>query len=126
MLPLAGHKIARLAALLLYVLASTTLGFAHRFDRLATPSDLAQFALPDGTLPIICGKGRSSGHDESGGHASFCGACCLTSAPGLLFAPLAVFSAQATSEKFDWQPYRAAGQLPRFFATLGARGPPSA
>jgi hypothetical protein len=109
----------------LYVLASTTIGFAHRFEQLAVPADLAQFTLPDGTLPIICGQGRGGEHDKSG-HTPFCGACCLTSAPGLLLPPAVVFSMLVVSAKADWTSYWARAYFPRTVATLRARGPPLA
>jgi hypothetical protein len=71
----------------LYVLASATLGFSHRALPNAVAPELARFALPDGTLPVICGQNGAAEQDGSqkehgGAHANdigFCQACCLTS-----------------------------------------------
>jgi hypothetical protein len=72
---------ARKALLAFYVLAVVTLGFAHL--PLAIPqNDLAAYALPDGTLPIICGAGSGSAPGKQHAGAT-CDACLLTAAPGL-------------------------------------------
>lgn len=81
---IAGRKML----LALYVLAVATLGFAHKpisFFKGSDPAatDLAAFAMPDGSLPEICrtgGAGTLPGKPHAG---AACEACLLTSAPGL-------------------------------------------
>lgn len=70
--------------LALYVLAAATLGLGHRPLSAAGTAELAAYALPDGTLPLICRSG-GSGTLPIGKHAcAVCDACLLTAAPGLL------------------------------------------
>lgn len=80
------NMIARHFLLAFYVLAAVTVGFAHRPLALASGADLAAYALPDGTLPVICGTGSTEpGSLPAKRHAgAVCDACLLTSAPGLL------------------------------------------
>jgi hypothetical protein len=87
----AAYRVARFATLLLYVLATLTVGFAHRPVQSPSSLDLAQFALPSGALPIICGKTDTSEQTDRTVHVSVCEACCLTSAPGLQSPPAAEF-----------------------------------
>ena len=116
-------RAARLVALLLYALASATLGFAHR-PAAATPPDLAQFVLPNGELPIICGKGN--GGDRSGGasHLPICDACCLTAAPGLLLPTAVELTLSRLSTSIVWMRSQAVTQSFWTVVALGARGPP--
>ncbi len=68
----------------LYALAMFTAGFAHHTVTLAKPNiDLSAYALPDGTIPVLCetgGENGGSGHDAQ----QSCPACILRSAPGLV------------------------------------------
>lgn len=124
MAPLLRQRTARLIALLLYVLASATIGFAHHPVATPLPADLAQFALPDGTLPIICGQNRTGKHDKGGGHNPFCAACRLTSAPGLLAAPtIALVLRIATASILDPPSQELAHDI-HAPAEIRARGPP--
>ncbi len=71
----------------LYAVAALTLGLAHK--PLVASSDsrveLAAFALPDGSLPDICGSGQ--GNEPAHGHSSAtCDACLVSHAPGLVLA----------------------------------------
>jgi len=76
----------RRGLLALYVLAVATLGFAHRVP-VAPAVDLSAYALPDGTIPVICGTVGERGGTPGGHHArAACEACLLTAAPGLLVA----------------------------------------
>jgi hypothetical protein len=62
-----------LAALIL--LTAVTFGFAHRAI-VPTPPDLSAYALPDGSLPVLCQTdGQKSGQPAHGGD---CPACRLT------------------------------------------------
>jgi hypothetical protein len=66
----------------LYVLAAATFGFAHKPITPASNVDLAAYALPDGSLPFVCGGGKGV---PGGKHAcSACAACLLSAAPGLI------------------------------------------
>lgn len=69
------------AILALYALANASIGFAHRFH--LSPTDLAQFVLPDGTLPTICSGNNDDDSRGQSAHFKTCDACCLTHAPGL-------------------------------------------
>src|ERR1039458_10301819 len=119
------HRVARLAVLVLDVLASTTVGFAHRFGTIARSAELAQFALPDGTLPIICGQNSADDHGNSGEHAPCCDACCLTAAPGLLFLLTVGLPQRLATTRAIWAPSQELEQSFWTVAALGARGPPA-
>jgi hypothetical protein len=89
-----GHKMRRLRQnqwarkilLALYVLAAATLGVGHRPLAAAGAAELAAYALPDGTLSLIC-RSTGSGILPDAKHAcAVCDACLLTAAPGLLAA----------------------------------------
>jgi hypothetical protein len=79
----------------LYAVAMLTLGFAHSnagarsaaFE--ASSAQMMAAALPDGTLPSLCGKGPA-GPAHKGG--TICDACQLTSAPGAVAAPPAALN----------------------------------
>lgn len=75
------RRVACIVVLVLYALASASIGFAHRFN--LVPADLAQFVLPDGTLPTICGGDNDDDSRGQSAHSQTCDACCLTHAPGL-------------------------------------------
>ena len=70
----------------LYGLAMALLPFAHQPAISGTNSpgaaELAAYALPDGTLPLLC-KTDGTGPDSSVARAG-CPACTLLSSPGLL------------------------------------------
>lgn len=74
-------KIIRCSLLALYALASASIGFAHRQPQ-ASAVDVAKFAMPDGTLPLICST-NSGKPGQTGVHKNACKACRLISAPGL-------------------------------------------
>lgn len=112
--------------LALYALASFGMGFAHkRLEIPLTTPDLSAYALPDGTLPVLCltPKGGDPGA-PSHVHAP-CQACLLTSAPGLppvlrntVPAPLGCVGKKLL-------PVADSPRLPRLvIGSLGARGPP--
>lgn len=119
-------KVARWWTLALYALASLSVSFAHE----APPrysEGLAQFSMPDGTLPIICSTkgetGRTGAHKPGG-----CKACRLITAPGLppsrsegteLHIPQVLIGRAATRQITFIGPNPA-------LSPLGARGPPTA
>ena len=77
----------------LYAVAMLTLGFAHgQAGILAGPgletsaSPIIAFALPDGTLPSLCGESQKGAPGPHHG-LLLCDACQLTAAPGAIPAP---------------------------------------
>lgn len=79
------HSRANFWVVALYALAVATLGLAHKpvgFSKQAHAVDIAAYAAPDGTLPVICltDTGQQSPQAAGAGH---CDACALSSAPGL-------------------------------------------
>lgn len=114
-----GHAIV----LALYVLASVSVGFAHRVD--PVPADPAQYMLPDGTIPTICGGKQSKDNGGHAAHRQICDACCLTHAPGVPPSESAeVIRLQTAAD--DIIP--ASEPIRTFLALVGhrPRGPPSA
>lgn len=119
---LVRSRVMRSLALGLYVLASASVGFAHRPAALSV--DLAQYALPDGTIPIICG---GQGKDDKGGQRASrppCDACCLTYAPGL--PPPAASDAIVERRQIEAESLADHGLNPPsiIVAAHGPRGPP--
>lgn len=70
----------------LYGLAMLLLPLAHRPLAPAT-TDLSAYALPDGTLPVICWSGIGQSKLPKSAKR-ICDACLLTAAPGLFPAEL--------------------------------------
>jgi hypothetical protein len=70
---------------ILCALALVFVGFAHQpsvsnADEL-TPTELAQYQLPDGTLPVLCVTYKGAdGKEHSKAHAPECEACRISSA----------------------------------------------
>ena len=108
----------------LYALAMVLLGFAHRPIPLQTvePVSLAAYALPDGTLPTLCGHDDAQAPVKAApGH---CEACALASAPGLIPPDAASFVAPGVLRRVAWiDPH---GQfLPSAQRAPASRGPPA-
>ena len=121
------HSRANIWIVAFYALAMATLGLAHRPAGAAVTQpaiDLAAYAAPDGTLPVICltEHGQPGSSTSAAGH---CDACALSNAPGLAAAPQIgqpVVVAQRIARRID-----PAGQFspaPRRGPT--SRGPPLA
>jgi len=117
-------RVLRHALLVLYVLASASLPFAHRTPRSVVPAELASFVLPDGTLPVICGQSLPGEPGKRPSHAALCDACCLISAPGL--PPVADIGPAVPSVAIGVAPFPDVEvHSAVFVASLGARGPPA-
>jgi hypothetical protein len=86
---------ARLIIAGLYGLAMLLMPVAHRPARQATP-DLAAYALPDGTIPLLCSPQSGKPGAPSGRSVAVCDACLLTAAPGLIIAGLVLTPPAAT------------------------------
>ena len=81
---------SRILIVALYGLAALLMPLAHHPLDLGTKADLSVFALPDGTIPVLCSSvAGKSGQPGSVTHV-VCDACLLTSAPGLLAAPFVI------------------------------------
>jgi hypothetical protein len=89
------HKYAKLIIAGLYGLAMLLMPLAHRPVRQATP-DLAAYALPDGTIPLLCSPQPGKPGAPSGRSVAVCAACLLTAAPGLIIAGLVLAPPVAT------------------------------
>ena len=120
----------RLVVRMICALALLLVGFAHKppaLDYHSIPaSELAQYTLPDGTLPILClpsedGQAKHDGHDFGSG----CEACRLT-ASVVLPAPadMAGVAIVRVSERIS--PVRSEAFYRQLFPPNTApRGPPS-
>lgn len=72
---------AKIYLAVLYGLAMLLLPLAHR-PLAPAEADLSAYALPDGTLPIICWSGAGQSNQPTSAKR-ICDACLLTAAPGL-------------------------------------------
>lgn len=118
-------KPARCLVLVLYALASLSIGFSHRPAQ-PSAADLAEFAMPDGTLPVLClTKGDTSG--RSGASKSSCKACRLIAAPGLppSRSGYAWLSLRCVAVNRHFPRIASIGVNPAL-PVLGPRGPPRA
>jgi hypothetical protein len=113
----------------LYAVAMLTLGFAHHQTRIAanpavdaSATHLLAFALPDGTLPEICGNSKNGAPDSHHG-LLICDACQLTAAPGAIPAPPTLIEAPRLAMKLP--PVRAIVSIAAAPALEAqSRGPP--
>lgn len=118
-------RYVRLIVAALYALAMVGWGMSHasashQIERF----DAAAYALPDGSIPILCLS--SDDHDGTHGAGSrHCPACSLMAAPGLpaspnasVLSPLGVLSVAAFTE-------RRVARIPALPREVQQRGPPS-
>jgi hypothetical protein len=116
----------RAVTLALYALAMLLVGFAHTFSpsaRAAGP-DLSSYALPDGTVPLLC---QTTGDEElpaSHEHGGDCAACRLSTAPGLLPVPSFVALPPSSVSVVESKKNRALRPT-LMWAGHHARGPPT-
>lgn len=128
MQPRRNHTTFSTVTRLLCVIALLFVGFAHRVPAVPLQSDvdLSAYALPDGTLPVIChtpaGTGDGSGNTVFFGDCEFCrlaGAAVLPTLPDVPASPCTTADV----------PIRVAHDLTDFpihFAGTPTRGPPIA
>ena len=126
--PRRTHKTFNTVTRLLCVIALLFVGFAHRVPALSPQPDvdLSAYALPDGTLPVIChtpaGTGDGSGNAVFSGDCEFCrlaGAAVLPTPHKILLPPCSAMG----------KPVRVVHDLTDFpihFAGTPTRGPPLA
>lgn len=119
----------RLIFAALYAVALILVAYAHKPISLdlstgtVPQAELAAYALPDGSVPVICLNGSSSGDGPTVGGA-FCDACLITAAAGLLVSQVPALDVPALDRDppefpFTNQAYSSAP--PRAHAP---RGPP--
>lgn len=113
-------RLAR-AVLIVYVLAVGLAGFGHGpvWIDTATASARAQFTLPDGTVPVLCGDADGSGKSDR----PLCDACRLTAAPGLPPVAGIGFPPVCGANPCTW--LRDAASLPVRIVASRPRGPPT-
>lgn len=73
----------KVALAVLYTLAMALLPLAHTPPAFSANEELSAFALPDGTVPLICNSDSSKPDQEKLEHKPACAACQLMSCPGL-------------------------------------------
>jgi len=106
-------------------------GLAHQTPSFArgafVPSELAEYILPDGTLPVICIAGKADGmskHDTAQ-QAQGCEACRIA-ASVLLPVPDNYRDKRPRIVTAAMQPYHVDGSLRRIFPpNIGPRAPPA-
>ncbi len=107
-----------------YGLAMLLMPLAHRPVGAPNRPDLAAFALPDGTVPVLCTTlpGKA---DQPAGHSKVvCEACLLITAPGLIVAGLDIPPLPAAIPMRLGRAFDAARVEHKFTTTARARAPP--
>ena len=79
----------RLGVALLFAIAMSLVGFAHAWPALGK-ADLADYALPDGTLPTLCLAQADQAPAQPKASAALCDACLLKAGLKLPHAGTAV------------------------------------
>lgn len=115
-----ADRLARAGLVALLALALVLVGFGHRMA-LTGPVDLAAYAMPDGTLPVLCLEGGA----ETGktDRAPSCPACTLAAAI-LLPAAVVLPAVQLATSQADWPAPATAVAEAHQPRAPPARGPP--
>jgi hypothetical protein len=113
---------------LLCVIALLFVGFAHRIPA-ASPQpdvDLSAYALPDGTLPVICHTQAGTG--DGSDNAVFLGDCefCRLASAAILPTPHDVRVPPCTTADIQYRVAHDLTDFPIYFAGTPTRGPPLA
>jgi hypothetical protein len=114
----------RLAAALLLAVATASFGIAHAPRPQPATPDLLLLALPDGTVPELCGAAHGDPQDPTPDRHQACLAACLVA---LAAAPLPSAPAMSAPVATAWRHplLPGAGDGPRsFWAAAQARAPP--
>ena len=114
----------RLAAALLLAAATASFGPAHAPRPVGAPAELLLLALPDGSLPELCGASHGAPADPAQDRHEGCLAACLALAAAPL-PPPPVLSAQVATARRHPAPLAAGGGPRPVWAAAQARGPPS-
>ena len=115
----------RLVAALLLAVATASFGVAHAPRPQPATPDLLLLALPDGSIPELCGAGHGDPQDPAPDCHQACLAACLVA---LAAAPLPAAPALAAPVAVAWRhpplPSLDGGPRP-LWAAARARAPPS-
>ncbi len=128
MQPRRNRKTLNTVTRLLCVIALLFVGFAHRVPALSPQPDvdLSAYALPDGTLPVIChtptGTGDGSDNADVSGDCEFCrlAGAAVVPTPQEILVPLCAMVDKAVRVVHDL------ADFPIHFAGTPTRGPPLA
>ncbi|MEZ2220328.1 hypothetical protein [Rhizobium sp. RCC_161_2] len=127
-----GKKPSRTTQWLLRILCAFALlsvGFAHQpavasADEL-TPAALAQYRLPDGTLPVLCVTEKTAdGKEHSKAHVPSCEACRISSAALLPLPPMDICEHVAFTRQDIPAPKTEAFHRQLYPPNTGPRAPP--
>ena len=133
MLATLRRRYARIVIAAFYALAMVTLGVAHQpasqhaslADRHLSSAELAEYALPDGTLPILCSGGTSKTDDgRVVPKSTHCDACRLISSPGIIGEPPVVHPVRLAVLSGFYQANYAYQPVSRASDNFRSRAPP--
>lgn len=118
------NKRLRLATAIAFFLASVVNAFGHSLPvRAAVPVDYSAYALPDGTVPVICSVG---GEDDSATPSTKgCEACRLTVAPGLDNPPCGTLGTPVHYVSVTYQARETSFRTQALTTSSRQRAPPS-
>jgi hypothetical protein len=128
MRPRGNHNTFNTVTRLLCVIALLFVGFAHRTPA-ASPQpdvDLSAYALPDGTLPVICHS--PSGTDSGSGNPIFFSECefCRLASAAILPVPHDVWAPPCATAEVPLRAVHDLTVFPIHYAGTPTRGPPLA
>jgi len=122
------HKTMNTVTRLLCVIALLFVGFAHRVPAVSPQPDvdLSAYALPDGTLPVICHTPAGTG--DGSGNAVFSSDCefCRLASAALLPTSHDVSASPCTTADVQFRAVHDLTDFPTHFAGTPTRGPPLA
>jgi hypothetical protein len=128
MQPRSNHNTFNAVTRLLCVIALLFVGFAHKVPAVSPQPavDLSAYALPDGTLPVICHTPTGTGED--GGNAVFSGDCefCRLAGAAILPTPHKILAPPCAVADVPVRVIRDLTDFPIHFAGTPTRGPPLA
>lgn len=126
MQPRRNHNTFNSVTRLLCVIALLFVGFAHRIPAaLPQPDvDLTAYALPDGTLPVICHS--PAGTNDGSGNAIFFSDCefCRLASAAILPTPHDVRAPPCASPEIAPRAVHDLATFPIHYAGTPTRGPP--
>lgn len=113
---------------LLCVIALLFVGFGHRVPAVSPQPDvdLSAYALPDGTLPVICHTQAGTG--DGSGNAVFFGECefCRLAGAAIVPTPPDISASPFTTADVPFRVVHDLTDFPIHFAGTPTRGPPLA
>jgi hypothetical protein len=115
---------ATLLLVALYGLAMLLVPLAHRpLDMVAGP-DLSAYALPDGTIAVLCSTVPAKSGQPTGRSGGTCDACLLTSAPGLIVTGVDIVPVLASAPVRLGRASQTHGVAQRIVTAARPRAPP--